>query len=275
MDRFRLIAAVVSLGASASSATVQAGANDGPTRPEALVQVQAVTIESSALDEPRRMSIYLPTAYSAEGPSYPVLYLPAADGDYLHFATGMARILAEFSGIPEMIVVGLRDIDGARDLTPTSYAGGPPNSGGADAFLRHIREEAIPFVEEHFNASSRRLLWGHSIAGTFALYAFFSQPDLFQDVIVSSPYLIYDGEQRHLLTSAPRWLKERGDTPGSVFFTAGDERNLLPSTEELAAILELESGAALRWEYRHLEGEVHRTTLSETLPAGLRWVFSP
>jgi predicted alpha/beta superfamily hydrolase len=248
---------------------------DSPdTHPETLVPVQAATILSGVLSEPRRLSVYLPPDYSSEGPGYPVLYLPAADGDYLHFATGTARILAQFGGLPKMIVVGLRDIDGVRDLTPTRDASNHPTSGGADAFLCHIREEAIPFVESHYNTTSRRLLWGHSIVGTFAIYAFLSQPDLFQDVIASSPYLIYDGDEEFLLTTAPRWLDEREAPQGSLFFTVGDEDNLLPASRALADLLKEHDAEGVRWEFRHLKGEGHRTTLPETLPAGLRWVFS-
>lgn len=59
--------------------------------------------------------------------------------------------------------------------------------------------------------------------GTFALYAFLSDPDTFEGVIASSPWLIYDGEERFMLTSTPAWLAKRQEHPGAMFFSVGEE----------------------------------------------------
>jgi hypothetical protein len=53
-------------------------------------------------------------------------------------------------------------------------------------FLRVLREEIIPFVEERYHTSADRGLYGHSQGGLFVMYALFEAPDLFGRYAASS-----------------------------------------------------------------------------------------
>jgi predicted alpha/beta superfamily hydrolase len=51
-------------------------------------------------------------------------------------------------------------------------------AGGADSFLRFIREELLPEVDRKYRTAPFRILMGHSLGGLFALHAFSRSPGL-------------------------------------------------------------------------------------------------
>ncbi|WP_114945011.1 alpha/beta hydrolase [Microvirga calopogonii] len=61
-------------------------------------------------------------------------------------------------------------------------------AGGGDAFLALIAERMLPELTKEFSLDpARRMLWGHSYGGLFALNALFKQPDLFRSYYAISP----------------------------------------------------------------------------------------
>jgi pimeloyl-ACP methyl ester carboxylesterase len=60
--------------------------------------------------------------------------------------------------------------------------------GHGNRFLRLIETEAIPLLEKEYRADpEHRYLLGGSAGGSFALYALFTKPDLFQGIVADSP----------------------------------------------------------------------------------------
>jgi predicted alpha/beta superfamily hydrolase len=88
------------------------------------VNAQKFTIKSEILSEERAYWVSLPASYEQSHSSYknyPVIYL--LDG-HIHFASvaGMCQFMGRPSNgsrkIPEMIVVGVMNVDRQRDFTP-------------------------------------------------------------------------------------------------------------------------------------------------------------
>src|SRR5690242_5148535 len=97
-------------------------------------------IASRTLGETRVIDVSLPDSYSDDTTRrYPVLVV--LDGDYDHqIAATIARFYSATSQMPEVIVVGVRNVDRNRDLTPELLPDFPmppelPRAGGAEAFL--------------------------------------------------------------------------------------------------------------------------------------------
>ena len=174
---------------------------------------------------------------------------------------------------PGIIVVGIRDIDGRRDLTPTEIGGGPGPSGGAKTFLRHIAEEIVPFVEKRYSAGPRRLFWGHSIVGAFGIYCGLERPELFEGILVSSPWVIYDGSARYLFEEAPRLLERPCTTRRFFFITCGKEPRLEAPIAELVEILRNPARERVDCRYQLLPDATHDSSMIATLPMGLRAFF--
>ena len=169
----------------------------------ALVQADAGTpleigrtyrIASRTLGETRVIDVSLPQSYGSDTTRrYPVLVV--LDGDYDHqIAATIARFYSATSQMPEVIVVGVRNVDRNRDLTPELLPDFPmppelPSAGGADAFLGFIADELIPYVDRRYRTAPLRVLIGHSLGGLFATYALSHRPELFTGYVLLEPSL--------------------------------------------------------------------------------------
>ena len=90
-------------------------------------------------------------------------------------------------------------------------------TGGAQAFLRCISEEVIPFVERNYRVyPTGRGLAGYSFGGLFALYALFQAPDTFTRMFCGSPSMWED-----LFGYEKAYASRHDDLKASLLLTAG------------------------------------------------------
>jgi predicted alpha/beta superfamily hydrolase len=183
--------------------------------PVALAGTQQHDLVSAVNGRPYRLYVALPDGYDPEGGTrYPVLYL--LDG-YFAFPAAVSALgsMAIQRELEDVIVVGIGDGEHAfdswfagrwHDYTPsvdaaTDSAGAASvsipretvRSGGASAFLRILREELLPFVEETYRTSEDRGIAGHSFGGLFAAWVLLEAPDLFRRYGINSPSLWWGG----------------------------------------------------------------------------------
>ncbi|WP_313375732.1 alpha/beta hydrolase-fold protein [Chishuiella sp.] len=163
------------------------------------------TIHSNILNEDRIIDVQLPQNYSnqdfAKG-KYPVVYV--LDGDTNFSLVGSLERFSTkflFRSQPEMIVVGIRNIDRTKDYTPTkSLTKSKDNklqyetSGGADNFLNFINNELKPFINKKFRTTGFNIIHGHSFGGLFAVYTLVNHPDSFNAYIAIDPSLWWDNK---------------------------------------------------------------------------------
>ena len=149
-------------------------------------------IPSKVLAETRVIDVSLPLSYSTDSSRrYPVLIV--LDGDFeQQIAATTARFYAETSQIPELIVVGVRNTNRGRDLTPALRPDFPappevPQAGGADNFLDFVGDELLPYIDRRYRTAPLRVLVGHSLGGLFAVYTLGHRPALFTGYIVMEP----------------------------------------------------------------------------------------
>ena len=160
--------------------------------------------EQKSKETGRHYHIYvrLPGNYADSPPStrYPVVYL--LDGDSLYPMVAPEHLFLTIDeNLPETIVVGIAygSFDPSinkRDVDFTGPAEGvKPESAGAPAFQRYLKNELIPMIERKFHADpDRRILFGQSRGGTFVLYSAFTDPDLFWGRICRNPDFESNGD---------------------------------------------------------------------------------
>jgi predicted alpha/beta superfamily hydrolase len=99
--------------------------------------------------------------------------------------------------MPAAIIVGIGygtlDLENgnhrSRDLSPQAFPG-RPESGGGPRFLEFLLEEVMPLLESNYPVDPEtRYLFGHSLGGLFALYAYIEEPEAFAGIIAGSPFL--------------------------------------------------------------------------------------
>ncbi len=227
-------------------------------------------IHSSVLNEERNVYIFLPEGYSRSEDRYPVLYMLYSDASDFHFNTGVVAGLSRMRMIPRMITVAFDLGDARRDLTPTKSADYGPTSGGADNLLKYIKDELIPFIEKNYRTASQRLFWSHSIGGLLGIYVLLKEPDVFHSMLVSSPWMVYDGNQKYILKNTESFLRKRKGQTNFLYVCVGNERNLIPEIEAFLGILEKNKPEGLTWKYIKMPEENHMSILARSLIEGLR-----
>lgn len=103
--------------------------------------------------------------------------------------------------IPEFIVVGIPNLNRTRDLTPTktdlAFKGEvldklADNSGGADTFVKFIKDELIPEIDAKYRTTQQRGLMGMSFAGLFTAHVLLKHPTMFSHYLIADGTFVWD-----------------------------------------------------------------------------------
>jgi predicted alpha/beta superfamily hydrolase len=158
-----------------------------------------------------------------------------------------------------------------RDFMPDRIAK-VPNSGGAPVFLDFLEHELIPFIDRSYrtNTSDRGLL-GHSLGGSFALYALEQRPALFQRVVSASPAMALDSvvftDARRALRALPALVRL------DLSVGSADELGPAKIATEFARVLDQIKPKNLDYRLTIYPGENHNSVRLVSFPAGLYWVY--
>lgn len=229
---------------------------------------QELTIISSALDENRDISIYLPADYARSDIKYPVLYL--LDGPaHLQHASAAVDYLNIRGHIPGIIVVSIHNIDRTRDFSPV-HVEAAPTTGGAEKFLAFLSKELIPKMDKDYRTAGFNILLGHSFGGTFIGYSLLAEPDLFDAYLAVSPALMY--ADNYVVNEASEKLKPFKKTK-YFYMTVGNEERYFEALEEYASIMKEKAGESVEFKYVKLMDEDHGTTPYLTTFTGLKFIF--
>ena len=301
--------------------------DDAQAAPAVIDGVEVFDMHSESVGDDFRVFVSMPQSRVPslpvpEGERFPVIYVLDANwaiGNAIEFT----RMHAGYS-LPNAIVVGIGyPEDGAmdrlllrtRDMTPSEDplfaavndsevqavidAGGQPvfdhyRMGGADAFLDFIATELQPLVEANYPADpDDATIVGASLGGTFATYALFERPELFERYVIVSPGLNWDDAM--LMDLEAEYAANHEDLSARVFLAAGGLEELERATlasygdeqyaelqlsyrmvermQTLADTLEARAYPGLTVNARVIEGEHHTSTPGPAMSIGLRTVF--
>jgi len=237
-----------------------------------LKLAEKVNFFSSVLNEERTLLVSLPRGYESSKKAYPVLYV--LDADFIPYFTRVVGTVGEQSlqgNIPEIIIVGIENVDRERDMFPVPVDRWP-NSGGADNFLRFLSEELIPYINSIYRTEDFQLLYGASNAGLFVVHALLSQSELFNAYLASSPMVgwcyqfIYD-EARNQFAS-----DKSLDVFLYMIWGKNDMDAVTHAVPYLEKIIQEEAPEDFKWSSLIIEEEGHVPYAS--LYHGLSFVFN-
>ncbi|CAM5761274.1 Ferri-bacillibactin esterase BesA [Labrys miyagiensis] len=227
---------------------------------------------------------------------FPVVYLLDGGACFgtMAEAVRMQSRRPSTTGVDPAIVIGIGydtdevfDIEQRLlDLTP-STALDFPESGGADAFLEFLAADLMPAFEGRLRIDpERRLLFGHSLGGLFALHALFTRPDLFSAVAAASPSLWWNGgdtdAEKLFVGRKDRFMRdtrlmicvgelERALPPGLVKLQPGArERHMVERARDLAARLHALEDPHLEVSFIEFAGENHASVVPSAISRSLR-----
>ena len=162
-----------------------------------------VTIDSKELNQKREIIVYTPMNYPDQYTCYNVIYVfDAHDRPLFDYVNSIAHLT---SGNHEgFIVVGIKATYDPvnfyarnHDLLPstTSRNMGPKSKGNAENFLKYLKNEVIPYVDNNYRTLKHKTAVGHSLGGSFLLYTMINESSLFDNIIAVSPNLADDNER--------------------------------------------------------------------------------
>lgn len=245
--------------------------------------------------------VALPRNYQTMKARLPALYVLDASGLF-GMATDVVRLLGLFGELPEMIVVGIAYPVADRsevlrrrlaDFTPTNvpqedslvgahHGALAERSGNARAFARTLLDEIVPLVERRYEVDpARRVLWGYSLGGLFALTVLFESPASFRSYLVTSPSLWWD--RRWIFRTEAAEARRRRDLPARLFLSVGaleeSERErwaaMVTNLEALDRTIASRRYPGLRLTRVVFADETHLSVVAASLSRGLRTLLAP
>lgn len=234
-----------------------------------------IEINSAVLNERREILVGKPSGYDSGDDNYPVLYLLDGESNF-HHVTGLTKFLARDQQIPEILVVGIPNTDRDRDLTPISTVarerGEFPTQGGANDFLRFLKDELAPFVDENYRTKPYKILVGHSFGGLFTIYSLLNEPDHFNAYISLSPSLQWNNQS--LLTDFQEYFSRPNDLVADLYIAKGNESPaLLPGFPSISSTLNNVEFDGFRWKTEELSTESHNSIPYRGVHRGLEFIF--
>lgn len=269
---------------------------------------------SEILNEDREYWISLPDSYNvleSSHKSYPLLIV--LDGN-VHFKalSGMVNYMSSDlyrnRKIPEMIVVGIQNVDRRRDYTPDKIVTARENnSGGGERFLSFLENELIPELDQKYRTGQYRILFGHSLGGLLATHAYMKEKTLFNSFIAVDPsFGTWDSEtmdkkldflnknsfERFIYIATANWGKRnirnrdrhvrlyeslnrkcKGELPAKLEYFENEDHSSVPIIAFHNGISTIFEGYGIS--YRDVADKEQLTQHFHTLSERLSWDFLP
>jgi predicted alpha/beta superfamily hydrolase len=213
--------------------------------------IDTVRMTSTVLNETRIILIFTPDGLQ-NNDSVSILYM--LDGEFAK--TRYDAIMKEQSVIPP-VGIGIINVNRNRDMLPVKEP---------DKFLNFIETELIPKFEANYQIT-RRILFGHSFAGGFAIYSLINKPGLFDQYIASSPTPIMEMTD----SLQYRQLDNRLDKKTGFYFSYGSEdmKQVKKWGEVLYKNLANMNFEYLRWKRDIFQGDNHNTSDRNAIIKGI------
>ena len=234
-----------------------------------FAQIDYKELSSDILGETRQLKIQLPRNYEGNvDKTYPIIIV--MDGDYLFEpVAGNVDYYSYWEEMPQVIVVGINQVDSRNDDTYYDEASNLPSDTGA-SFFEFIGLELMPYLDKNYRTSTFRIAVGHDLTANFMNYYLMKDPALFQGYISLSPDIAPQMEER--LTA------RLGAIDQKLFYY------LATGTEDIGAlrnsIIQLDSqikqvnNESLQYNFDNFEGATHYSLVGRAIPKALEQMFS-
>jgi len=258
-------------------------------------QIKRHIIKSEYIEQDLYIQVKVPKGYEKSEERYEVLYY--LDGDRTHgFIYDLYSPLNWYKEIPNLILVGIDIIvpKGTRlglirslNFTPTktnAHADRKQQSfpeewtGGADLFLQSFESEIISLIEAEYRTKpGKRTLMGNSLGGLLCLYSVFEKPGLFENIIASSPPLLFDNNV--MLQIESEFAKNNKELPLNIFYAVGGlegsiEESMLGSFVAFQKQFGSRNYKGLNSAGKIFDGHSHASIKFISYTTGLRYVFA-
>lgn len=154
-----------------------------------MTYAQELSFTSDILESIESISVFLPSSFSeaSEEHRYPIIFANDEHGSqFFHTLTGVVSHLSKLNRMPESIVVSLNS--GGR--IPEVHTHGLwrrekiEQYGDVNQYIQHLKQELIPYLQQHYRASSISTIIGVSGSSLFPLYVLSHDIEIFDNYIL-------------------------------------------------------------------------------------------
>ena len=228
------------------------------------------SLHSAVLKEDRAFQVLLPENFDP-GQKYDVMYILDGDGN-LNTISDIQQFAQNETFMPPVIMVAVFNTNRERDMTPT-HADQLPGSGGADKFLAFLKNELVPYIDKKYPVSGNNILYGHSLTGLFSVYAFLTEPQLFNYYLAVDPSLWWDSNYINKLAGDK--LNASLDKGKSLFITGRDEAGLKQmGIADIDTLLKNKAPKDLNWKIVGYPDEHHGSLRLKSVYDGLKFFYN-
>lgn len=242
-----------------------------------IAGTQLLHFNSKIAKQDYDLYINLPRNYSDANKKFPVLFLLDAQWDF----PLVQAIFGEqyFDGfVPDIVVVGITwgganpnyDLLRRGDFTPSDVKDSQP-SGKAPVFLEFIKKELIPFVESNYKVSNDRALMGSSLGGLFTIYAMFSETNLFNKYILTSPALNWDND--FIYNVEKSFAEKKSELPVKLAMAIGGYEDV-PMLQKFVDLLKERKYKNLEMQYKVIDGIGHSGSKADGYTRGMQFAYA-
>lgn len=270
-----VVLSLIALVACATTAPPTPGLD--ATLLQGLDETRYHRVDSAPLEQTYHVFVRLPEEYDASNQRFPTVYL-LDGGTTFPLLAGYYRYLRLAEAIPPMILVGISygtddwRQGNARGRDFTAPSAEREHWGGARAFQDFFRAQLFPLIEASYRADpARRVVFGQSLGGQFAIHAALMARDLFWGHIASNPAL-----HRNLELFIDSTAVVAADPRARLFVASGSDDD--PQFRD-PAVKWMEHWGAIEprpfdLEMRTLPGHDHFSAAPASFRAGLQWLFA-
>ncbi|WMN11769.1 alpha/beta fold hydrolase [Marivirga salinae] len=189
------------------------------------------SLYSKILGENRALLIHVPKN-ELKSEKFPVVYLLDARNNFEHTVATIKHLSNGGNQYwPKMMVVGIKNTNRTRDLTPypvdtTASVWWLQDTGGGDQFMKFMVDELMPYINDNYPTTSYKTLIGHSYGGLMAVYAMENYTEYFNNFIALDPSLWWDNGKFN--EASKEILRSKKFVNKSLFVAASD-----PDIEDL------------------------------------------
>ena len=222
---------------------------------ENIVIGKKTRMYSDILGEWRLLEVYLPDDYEISEAPYPVLLV--LDGGWVfNYCVSIVDMISP-NYLPRMIVVGLPNTDRNRDLYPL-HKDADGTGIGSERFLSFLREELFPALNKTYRTQGYRILFGHSLAGLFTIYALLKEPSMFDGYIATSPSLAVE-DNMALINGLVKSVSHQTLAGKYLHLSGGGEEpeELHQAIREFDRSRKKHDISGLQWSFDVFDGEGH------------------
>jgi hypothetical protein len=256
--------------------------------------IHAVKIESEVLGLDMLVEVTLPYGYDPHNSDqkYPVMYITDAFNFGLMISNNNYQQTFGFGEsspglIPNIITVAfdflvpfeINELMRLNYYTPTEAFDENVGTigGNADLFIDFVLSELKPYIRDNYNTDdNNETFGGHSLGGLLTLYILFTQPQIFDNYIASSPSIYWDDKVLHSYEQA--FFEQHRKLQKKVFISAGTDEDpygiVFGYVKTFSSIIASRNYKKLDLKIRTFEGENHTSVVVNAFAQGARHVLN-